>query len=177
MMATQLAVTLAVVLALMQTVLVAAVDVTCSEQAPTLPHNTVYMQKCDPSHKSTAPGVWPCFTHSSGSLYGADIASIPGPVDNDLVVAKNADLTDFVPASADKNVPITIRYHDAGISLHYRPKDACYTLSVEKWSATSGYRMQITVQADDLAHTLLDTATIMTADTCEKWIWIRLDKE
>lgn len=92
------AVALAVLAVYIQVALVAADgDVACSLQPPALPRNLDYLGKCDTAkpYPQYRKDLWPCFSHSAGSLEGADIfPSIKDEqaVDNNLVMAENADL-------------------------------------------------------------------------------------
>ncbi|CDR88434.1 related to Mig1 protein [Sporisorium scitamineum] len=121
-------------------------QVICSSQPPILPRTLDYSKNCDnPEQQKT-----PCFTQISGSLFGATILPTSDDITgHSLLLAKNADLTEFTPA--DQKTPFTIRYEYAGISLHYGPTDklVCRKLRIEKWDAERNYSMAVLSGTDD----------------------------
>ncbi|TKY84803.1 hypothetical protein EX895_005883 [Sporisorium graminicola] len=168
---------LALVFALIQTVLIAADgEAVCSVKPPLLPNNHLYTQHCGDNSRT----LWPCFTHSSGSLYGTDILRFTplGQFEEDgILLAKDADLVDFTPRDADRS--FAINYYQVGIQLEYSPvRPGCGVLSVNKYDVNSKYRMTVTSGTEG-ASALGDTGDDNGAQvtTCTKMYHIRLFKE
>ncbi|CDW97736.1 hypothetical protein [Sporisorium scitamineum] len=90
-----LALAFGLMLAFLQLLLVAADDqVVCTTQSPILPRNDLYNQYCP--NEMGDKGYRACFTHRSGSLYGADISPLLNRLEVDsenIIVAKDSDLS------------------------------------------------------------------------------------
>ncbi|SJX63461.1 related to Mig1 protein [Sporisorium reilianum f. sp. reilianum] len=128
-------------LAFLQVILVAAEgDVVCSAKPPVLPSNDLYTQHCPHDKGDRSGRNWPCFTHSSGSLHGADVSrsTSDDQFDNEsLLLAKDADLV--------------------CIKIEFNPLyDGGHILAVSKIDPKSEYRLFITSD-DDVNTVILDS--------------------
>ncbi|CBQ73623.1 hypothetical protein sr02614 [Sporisorium reilianum SRZ2] len=191
-------------LAFLQVILVVAEgDVVCSTKPPVLPSNDLYTQHCPHDKGDRSGRKWPCFTHSSGSLHGADISrsTSDDQFDNDsLLLAKDADLvfvqrrrrfhwtlltfdgcesiTAFTPR--DQNKAFAIVYHQAGVKIEFNPLyNGCCVLAVKKIDPNSEYRLFITFDDDDDPNNVtLDSDKQGSNETiCVKNYFIHLRKE
>ncbi|SJX63460.1 related to Mig1 protein [Sporisorium reilianum f. sp. reilianum] len=182
-----LAVAWILVAALVQFVLVAADEqAICSTQPPILPDFDHYRRFCSNGNIDGRAG--PCFSHESGSLYGADVSTTVKHNSEDkepIILVRNADLvgTAFTPYDDFKD--FVIDYHQAGIRFHYtggiyNPKvESCHILRLEKYDPDSDYRMYIRYNDGGPEAIGVDTDddNKLSSSTCLADFYIYLDKK
>ncbi|SJX63462.1 related to Mig1 protein [Sporisorium reilianum f. sp. reilianum] len=153
-------------------------SVVCSYKPPMLPRNDDFRYHCENTF-SDFDLHWPCFSHKQGSLQDADILPpIKGKeyVNDDILLAKNADLVDFTPRNASEK--FSIHYQHEGHTLTFFPQDdtKCFFVLVERWDSFSRYKLVVTPQDDTWTRADSGSANRSAVYICTKWTHIWVEK-